>query len=164
MSDNDDIYTVRRKRKRAEAQARSVAKRKERNAPGRDDLGRAAYYVLLGLFSDEGTGKDLREGIQLQMMALMKRAGFDLVEANAAFLKDSRGTLDSLNGWLARCWYEAGKHLGPEGKPFRRLTGKRRRSDQPMTRSNGGKGQGNGQPLIESGVTFRLADSLADPF
>ncbi|MDP4006511.1 hypothetical protein [Methylobacterium sp. NEAU K] len=163
MSD-DDIYTVRHKRKRAEAQARSVAKRKKRDAPGRDDLGRAAYYVVLGLFSDEDTKKPLRTSIQAQMVALMGHAGFDLVEANAAFLKDSRGTLDSLNGWLARRWYEAGKHLGPEGKPFKRLTGKRRRSDQPMTRSNGGNGRGNGQPLIEAGVTFRLADSLTDPF
>jgi hypothetical protein len=160
MSDNDDIYIVRRKRKRSEAQARSVAKRKQRSAPGRDDLGCAAYYILLGLFSDGGTEKALRTGIQLQVMALMKQAGFDLIEANAAFLKDSRGTLDSLNGWLARRWYEAGKHLGPEGKRFKPLTGKRRRSDQLMTRSNGGNGPGNGQPMIEAGVTFRLADNL----
>ena len=153
MSDNDDIYTVRRKQKRNKAQARCVAKRKKRAAPGRDDLGRAAYYVLLGLFSDEDTEKALRTGIQVQMMALMKQAGFDLIEANAAFLKDSRGTLDSLNGWLARRWYEAGKHLGPGGKPFKPLIGKRSRSDQPMTRSNGGNGQVNDQPMIEASVT-----------
>jgi|GEM_PF-5237735 len=68
------------------------------------------------------------------MMALMKHASFDLIEANVAFLKDSRGTLNSLNGWLARRWYEAGKHLGPEGKPFKPLTGKRKRPGQLMTR------------------------------
>ncbi|MCJ2070770.1 hypothetical protein MKK75_18565, partial [Methylobacterium sp. J-030] len=154
---------LRRKRKRAAAQAKCTAKRKEKGAPGRDDLGRAAYYVLLALYSDEDTKAELKTGIHLQMMALMKHAGFDLIEANIAFLKDSRGTLPSLNGWLARRWYEAGNHLGPEGKLFKPLTGKRKRSDQLMTRSNGGNGQGNGQPLIENGVTSALGDGVEDP-
>ena len=45
-------------------------------------------------------------------MALMKHAGFDLIEANAAFLKDISGVLDSVNGWLCRRYMEQGRHLG----------------------------------------------------
>jgi hypothetical protein len=49
---------------------------------------------------------------------------------------------------------EQGKHLSPEGNPYKRLAGKRKGSDQPMTRSNAGVGQGNGQPMIENRVTL----------
>ncbi|SFN03431.1 hypothetical protein, partial [Methylobacterium pseudosasicola] len=123
MSDDDDIYSFRRKEKHAKAQARSTALRKKRNAPGRDDLGRAAYYVLLGLYNDPKIAKEQKTAIQGQILALMKEAGFDVFEANVAFLKDARGVLDSLNGWLCRRYMEQGKHLGPEGKPYKRLTG-----------------------------------------
>jgi hypothetical protein len=162
MSDNDDIYTVRRKRKRADAQARSTAKRKGKGAPGRDDLGRAAYYTLLALYNDPNFPKHQKAGLQRQIMAFMEKAGFDLIEANSAFLKDARGVLDSVNGWLCRRHMEQGKHLGPEGKPYRRLTGLGKRSDQLITRSNGGSSQGNGQPMIENGVTCRPTTALAE--
>ncbi len=71
-------------------------------------------------------------------MALMKHVGFDLIEATSAFLKDTSGVLDSVNGWLCRRYIEEGRHLGPDGKPYRRLTGFWKRFDQQMNRSNGG--------------------------
>ena len=154
MADDDDIYTLRRKRKHAEAQAKSTAERKKKGAPGCDELGRAAYYTLLALYNDPKIAKEQKAAIQAQIMALMKHAGFDLIEANAAFLKDISGVLDSVNGWLCRRWMEQSRHLGPEGKPYRRLTGFGKGPDQLMNRSNGGSGQGSGQPLIENGVTY----------
>lgn len=44
----------------------------------------------------------MRVSIQKQVMAVMQRAGFDLIEANAAFLKDATGFRMSLKGWLFR--------------------------------------------------------------
>ncbi|MCJ2067497.1 hypothetical protein MKK75_01530 [Methylobacterium sp. J-030] len=164
MSDNDDIYTLRRKRKHAEAQARSTAARKKRNAPSADDLNRAAYHAVLLIYRDPKTDQAVKDRLRGTMVGLLKRALFDRAETRAAFDTDAVAPRDRLNRWLARRWYEAGKHLGPEGKRYQPLTGEPDLSDQPLNRSNGGSAQGNGQPLIENGVTARLADDFADAF
>ncbi len=83
-----------------------------KGAPRRDDLSRAAYYVALTLYGDPKIPPALKTAIQTQMMALLGRAGFSVFEANVAFLNDSADVLDDINGWLARRWYEQGKHLG----------------------------------------------------
>ena len=73
MSDDDDQITFRRKRANARAQARSVAKRKALAAPRRDDLTRAADYVLLGLCQDPKIDQTLRASLQRHVMPLCGR-------------------------------------------------------------------------------------------
>lgn len=92
-----------RNRLHAEAQGRSDTKRRERNAPRRDDLARAAYYALLlayrealGLENERNAGR-----IRRSVLGKLEKAGFD-VEATAAIFDDHAGSADrDLDAWIA---------------------------------------------------------------
>ena len=92
-----------RNRLHAEAQVRSDTKRRERNAPRRDDLARAAYYALLlayrealGLENERYAGR-----IRCSVLGKLEMAGFD-VEATAAIFDDHAGSAEGdLDAWIA---------------------------------------------------------------
>ena len=97
VNDTDDDFPeilIRRKRKHARAQAASVAKRKANNAPRRDDLAHAAYYVLL-LTMDEAEKQgeiERANRMRRRMLLMMQDALFDH-DASAVVFDDHADTV-----------------------------------------------------------------------
>ncbi|MBA9069883.1 hypothetical protein FHR71_003644 [Methylobacterium sp. RAS18] len=92
-----------RNRLHAEAQGRSDNKRRERNAPRRDDLARAAYYALLLAYREAlGLEKERNAGrIRRSVLSKLEDAGFD-VQATAAIFDDhARSAERDLDAWIA---------------------------------------------------------------
>jgi hypothetical protein len=106
MADNtdDDLPEIvyRRKRKHAKAQAASVAKRKASNAPRRDDLARAAYYVLLLTIEDAEKQGEIERANRMRrrMLLMMQDAKFDRA-ASAVIIDDHADTVvKDVEAWV----------------------------------------------------------------
>jgi hypothetical protein len=106
MADNtdDDLPEIvyRRKRKHAKAQAANVAKRKASNAPRRDDLARAAYYVLLLTIEDAEKQGEIERANRMRrrMLLMMQDAKFDRA-ASAVIIDDHADTVvKDVEAWV----------------------------------------------------------------
>jgi hypothetical protein len=106
MADNtdDDLPEIvyRRKRKHAKAQAASVAKRKASNAPRRDDLARAAYYVLFLTIEDAEKQGEIERANRMRrrMLLMMQDAKFDRA-ASAVIIDDHADTVvKDVEAWV----------------------------------------------------------------
>ena len=102
---DDDLpeILIRRKRKHARAQATSVAKRKAKNAPRRDDLARAAYYVLLLIMKEAEAHDEIERAhrIRHRMLLLMQDALFDRDASAVAFDDHADTVVKDVQAWAA---------------------------------------------------------------
>jgi hypothetical protein len=102
---DDDLpeILIRRKRKHARAQAASVAKRKANNAPRRDDLARAAYYVLLLTMEEAEKEGDIERAhrIRHRVLLTMQDAFFDRTASAIAFDDHADTVVKDVKAWVA---------------------------------------------------------------
>ncbi|MCJ2123130.1 hypothetical protein [Methylobacterium sp. J-077] len=86
----------------AAAQLRSEAKRKARNAPRRDDLNRAGYYILLlTILEAEAQGEIERaQRLRRRMRLVLDDAGFAADVSVAVFDQHVRTAIEDLKGWV----------------------------------------------------------------
>lgn len=82
-----------------QAQARSDAKRKARNAPKRDDINRAAYYVLLlAIREDEMDGSESQ--LRHRLLRLLAKAGFDEAATKPIVTRHANRAVREMEGWI----------------------------------------------------------------
>ncbi|TXM66908.1 hypothetical protein FV226_22790 [Methylobacterium sp. WL12] len=111
-------YEIQRNERHAEAQGRSDAKRRGKNAPRRDDMARAAYYVLLMMFNAPKVSVEERAQLRGATTRMLKKAGFDRGAARDIFTRHAAGVIDDLDGWLAQRWYAEGRRLNDNRGPY----------------------------------------------
>jgi hypothetical protein len=101
---DDDLpeILIRRKRKHARAQANSTARRKARNAPRRDDLARAAYYVLLLTMEEAEKQGEIERANRMRrrMLLMMEDALFDRAASAMAFDGHADTVLQDVKAWV----------------------------------------------------------------
>lgn len=102
--DNDDLSEIlfRRARKHAKAQAKSAAKLKQARIPRRDDLNRAAYYVLLLTYRKAmGTGEvEQANRLRRRMMLAMEDALFDPGACARLFEDHAETVFKDIEAWV----------------------------------------------------------------
>ncbi|MCJ2008082.1 hypothetical protein [Methylobacterium sp. J-092] len=103
-------YEIQRNERHAKAQIRSDAKRREKNAPRRDDMARAAYYALMMFYEEAGTEAD-RASFRDPFVRVLTAAGYPPEVCSALFDGHVGSLLDDLDGWLAQRWYTEGRRL-----------------------------------------------------
>ena len=88
-----------RKIRHAEVEAESSARRKARNAPKRDDINRAAYYILL-LSAREAEATGQKDVLRPRLLRLLEDAGFDK-EPSAQCVQRSAGrVVTEMKRWI----------------------------------------------------------------
>jgi hypothetical protein len=101
---DDDLpeILIRRKRKHARAQASSTARRKARNAPRRDDLARAAYYVLLLTLDEAEKQGEIERANRMRrrMLLMMEDALFDRAASAMAFDGHGDTVIQDVKAWV----------------------------------------------------------------
>jgi hypothetical protein len=111
-------YEIQRNERHAASQAASNAKRKAKHAPRRDDMARAADYVLLMMFNDPKVSIEERTQLRGATTRMLKKAGFDRGAARDIFTKHAAEVIDDLDGWLAQRWYAEGRRLKDDRGPY----------------------------------------------
>ena len=110
-------YEIEFNERHAASQAVCDKNRRDRNAPRRDDMARAAYYALLMFYEEAGTAAD-KAAFKQPFVNILVGAGYPPNVCDELFDGHVAALLEDLDGWLAQRWYAEGRRLNDGRGPY----------------------------------------------
>lgn len=111
-------YEIERNERHAAVQKVGDDNRRSRNAPRRDDLARAAYYILLLTLAETEAHHEIEKGerIRRRMRLIIEDACFDPGASMEAFDDHAETAVKDLKGWVGMRRIARRKRLEAEAR------------------------------------------------